>query len=199
MGDKDRLGQIQDSILVDENNRKAIIDSKSNAITSISFPHHEIHDGDMYSICINADESVGNAIEIALRPPDSTKRFHTIFNYTTEAKGNFALLENVPSLAGGTNAIPINRNRNSGNTSSALTAKVGTNGVSALTYGVVGNTLCSYYFGTNKAGAEVGGGARSSSEWLIKNNVDTVFRLESDSANNELSLEVLWYEHTDSN
>lgn len=194
---KERMGQVQDVLIVDTNDRKAEMDGMTNFITTIDSPHHHLHDGDMYGLGLNGEEGVGSAIEIALRPPDNTKRFHIIFNFSSEAKANFRMMEAVDGLTGGIDHVPLNRERNSSHTSDALVAKTGYNG-DPLSYGSAGITLAEYHFGSNKAGA-LAGGAKESPLWIIKNNVDTVFRLESEATNNELSLEVAWYEHIDSN
>lgn len=170
------------------------IDDITEAVISVDFEHHELHEGDMFSVWVTSTEGDGDAIEVAIKPPNNTKRFHAIAEHFGSNAHSFQIIENVTSLAAGTAGTAVNRNRNSSNTTAALTLKTGTDSGTALTY-TGGTNIWTHHMPSGR-NATAG---RATTEWILKNNVDTVFRLQAEAAATELWLAVIWYEHTDSN
>ncbi len=179
--------------MFDSEGREVNVDSLSKALVVIDYEHSEIHSGDMFYVYINNEEDNGAAVEIAIQPPDSLKWSHPIFSYISEFEGNLQVIEGVTALAAGTNFVPLNKNRNSIKASSALACKTGKVG-GMITY-AGGNEIFRETFGSgNKRGAT----QRAEDEWILKQGVVTIFRLESSKDNSQLSLKLTWYERTNS-
>ena len=162
-----------------------------NVPVVIDVGHHEIHEGDVFCMAVNDDIASGQAIELLFTPPDSTKRFHFLWEYACTVEGNLTVIEGVTTVSGGTTETPVNHNRNSAKTSTSTESKSG-NVATPLSYSG-GSTIWEEHFGAGRVGSS---GSRVN-EWIAKSGVPTVFRLESETAGGEGWLSVVWYEHTD--
>ena len=170
------------------------MDTISEAVITVGSPHHETHEGDMYSAYATNTENSNGVVQIGIKPANSAKRVHLIIQWNATGEANLEILEAVTDMAAGGAFTPINRNRNSANTTSCQTCLAGSTSGTAITY-TGGTSLWQEHKGSGRNNAAVGRGAN---EWLLKSNVDTVIELTSEAATNEMWLGVVWYEHTDS-
>jgi len=89
-------------------------------VTRIDFAHHEIHDGDSFmayndELTMATTETINFAFKT---PPSTTKQIHMVIEYETLVGGFLEILEAATWTAQtGTAFVPLNRNRNSTNTS----------------------------------------------------------------------------------
>jgi|TARA_Y100000310_G_scaffold340105_1_gene434790 hypothetical protein len=106
----------------------------------------------------------------------------------------------VPYRRSGTEAAPVNQNRNSANTSVVLDI-TGTPAANSFSYGATiaadGTTIYTEVLGSDKRGGS-GAGSSDRTEIILKANTTYAFRLLRDStvANAIANLILLWYEHT---
>ena len=168
------------------------VDASTHSLQTISYEHHEIHSGSHYEVRINKDVANGGDYNLAFTTPDTTKWIHMIFGIDVEVEANVALYEAITSFGSGTPVTPYNNNRNSVNTSGLVDMESDTTAVAGTPTQLVQMVLGS--------GKTAGGGARGSSEFVLKQN--TTYLLEIDNqaaASNEVNIFLNWYEHTAKN
>ena len=177
------------AVLVDENNRSFEIDEKVSAITTISVPHHEIHEGEMFISSYKSAEGADVADDgtLALLIRTSTKVCHFVFTATGGGDTEVELLENPTVSDAGTGLSEINLNRGSSETPGATTFH---------TPSITGGTLL---FNTLVVGgqknAASGGSLRPDVEWNLKTNEDYVVRATNRAGNAKpMSIIFEWYE-----
>lgn len=181
--------RVSDNILIPANGDKATSD-----LVSISHPHHEIHEGNYYSFC-HYNESLANAgtIQFIITSPDTENFNHFRFSFSSTLKIKFELFENTTHNLGASQTI-INRNRNFNDTPDTLlnTSAGG---------GVDGNLIDCSSFGSPSVGVVGGGGGQSSQsvEWVLKPNTKYLLKLTSGSNDNNVSLNLNWYERKHNN
>jgi len=168
------------------------IDSTTNAIYTIDYEHHEIHEGDHYFIESFDTLASGDSLEFCVIVPDTTKRAHMIFEFSSQLLAQFYVYEGSTCTAGDT-ATAYNNDRNSSNTS-VLTI---TTGGTVSAYGTLLEKQ-SFGSGTNPASARTGFGERNR-EIILKNNTTYTFLFISGANNNIVDYNASWYEHTPSN
>ena len=176
--------------------RKLVADITTWALVVITNLHHEIHEGNAYRIF----QSLGtDAFDIAapmtyhVTTPDTTKWAHLVWRAasTTESlleifrdDGNAAHFD----VSAGDAVVPTNRNHNFPD-ASGLTVASGV----TITQATADVLIYSEYIGSKKSeGADTGGRF----EDILKQNTEYLFRLTSVADNNEGSLGLDWYEHT---
>ena len=176
--------------------RKLIADVTSWALVIITYLHYQIHRGMAYKVF----QSVGtDAFDIAapltyhVTTPDTTKWAHLTWkaSSTTEAlmeifrdNGNAAHFD----VSAGDSVTPMNRNHNFPDASCRTVAS----GVT-ITQATADVLIHSEYIGSRKSeGADTGGRL----EDILKQNTEYLFKFTSIADNNEGSLGLDWYEHT---
>lgn len=175
------------------------LDGVSQAITTIDSLHHEIHEGDAYSINFyDVSKGDGTTINAYFKTPNTSKRIHCFFQWSASGAAFGRILE-APTVTSntGTNAKDIyNKNRNSSNTSEVVdNATSPAAGKFATDVTITGNgTILSVEY--SGAAKSVGGESRNESEFVLKPNTAYVFQVESDAAGLTLALRVGWYEHS---
>lgn len=158
----------------------------------IEVAHHEIHEGDGFTLCLATADLSAADIGFSWTTPAGTKRMHMWISASSTEDAVFTFYEGGTPAGGGA-ATPLNRNRGSGTTSSATLFKSG-----AVSTGGGPATLCQKRWGTNGIGNQSGTGAgdRAVNEWVL--NPSTSYHLIMSGAGNEPAwLELDWYEHTD--
>jgi hypothetical protein len=166
-------------------------DNLTNAITTIDYPHHEVHAGSFYRSGMNYTLSNGQVATLAFTTPNTAKWAHITWELNTTADGTFTLLEDVTSFAGGAAVTPMNHNRNSA-TASTMTILRGMTGADLITP-TGGTTILNATLSTGK-GSSVERGL--SEEWILKQNSKYLFRYTNGTSANVIQLILEWYEHT---
>jgi hypothetical protein len=175
-------------VVTDSNGREVVLDF-TDTLPVISEPHHQLHNGNMFSAFVTGTLASAAKIELALSVPDGI-RIHLKVSYRASDKASFTLTEDVADLAAGVAFIPVNRNRPS-TTTSIATAKTGTP-AAAMTY-TGGTVLFGDLFGGAGA-SQPGGLGEFSTEWILKDGADTVLTLLSSANNNACSMSVNFYQ-----
>lgn len=176
--------------------RKLVADITTWALVIITHLHHEIHGGNAYRVF----QSVGtDAFDIAapltyhVTTPNTTKWPHIVWRAASTTESLLEIFQDNGNAAhfdvsAGDAVTPKNRNHNSANTSGLTVAS----GVT-ITQATVDVLIYSEYVGSKKSeGADTGGRF----EDVLKQNTEYLFRLTSVADNNEGSLGLDWYEHT---
>jgi hypothetical protein len=191
---------VRTSISVDPNDptRKAEYDNYFQAPFTVTAPHHEIHEGDMftgvvYDICGIGDEIGAFILTPATATPQ--KRIHMTAGVAATGAYTWVIKEGCSYSSGGAAFTPINRNRGSTKTTALQSAYIGGDNLSG---GVIAVTGGSAIWSTGGgAGKTVGGQSRDVEEWVLAPNTGYLFLLTSAAASNSMSMEAVWYEHTD--
>ena len=191
------------SFLTDPSNteRHQEFDNMFRAPMVIDIAHHEIHEGDSFSLYVR---EVGIAdtetIEILIKTPAVTspqKRIHLIAEHEASTAHLFDIIEGATYASGGAAATPINRERGSAKISALQAAYTGTTAANIVT----GGTPATVWGQLLGAGRTSGGGSRGVDEWVLAPNESYLFRITSagggGSACNAF-IGLVWYEHTDS-
>ena len=190
-----------------------LADASTHSLQVIEYEHHEIHSGSSFHvgysvITANSDDDV---TAILFKTPNTTKWLHMVATFNAGAAAEAIILE-APTLADagdGSDKVALNRNRNSTKTSTIQsledTPTVGS--VTTATeaewtaIGVSGGTELEHEYLVGGTGPKaLGGVARGTQEWVLKQNTIYAFYLQNTGVNaNAHSISLDWYEHTDKN
>ncbi len=160
-------------------------DNLFKAILTMRTEHHEVHEGNHYSVCNVGVFSVSDTVEFVITTPDTSKWAHMLFLVNTTAGFRLDVYEGSSSIVGGTPVVPNNNNRNSSNTSDLVILQDPT----SLTDG---DLILSLGGGNNQKG----GITDRSNELLLRQNEVYLFRITSINNNNTMAYCADWYEHT---
>ena len=96
---------------------------------TLDVSHHEIHEGDTYSASLaDSSAATGESIQGYILTPAVTspqKRMHMILSHEGSGLHTFTLTEGVTFTSGGAASVPVNRRRDSANTTAAQTVTAG--------------------------------------------------------------------------
>jgi len=163
------------------------IDTITHALTTISYEHHEIHDGDTFHVTDVIAMSNGQVVDYLVTTPDTTRWAH--FGYEIDpldAGITLGIFEDA-IRTGTTALVAYNRNRNSAVTATT-TMHRGHSGGSTD-----GTQIVTRRSGTKSIGASTG----DSSERIMKQNSKYIIRVTNlSTTTNNVSLRFFWYEHT---
>jgi len=161
------------------------IESLTQALKIIDYPHHEIHGGNGYSLSYPITIPAANEVEIRIATPDTTKWAHMVWSFTNDSDFTVDVYETTTKTdVVGNRLTPINANRNSANTS-GLTICHTPAGAGD------GNLIWSYAGGANKQVTTEEG----RHEFILKQN--TAYLINLSGAQNDVAHLVFdWYEHT---
>lgn len=168
------------------------IDSTSSSTIVINHDHHEIHEGDAYYTIYSALKDSTATIEVRIATPNTTAWAHMVIEIDAAIAATAELWEATTKTdVVGNRLTPVNRNRNSSNTSALTICHTPAGSESA------GATL-TQYIGASAVGGRVaeGGGASSRHEFILKQNTAYLLRATSRADGNALSIILDWYEHT---
>jgi len=166
-------------------------DDCTNALTTIDYAHHEIHEGSHYYIqgfLELADEAV---FRVKLVTPDVAKWAHFVFSISSTGICSTTFDEDASGgMANGAAVVPINNNRNSENTSGLV-----------LTSGVTAASTYVKRLENDKWGAQgfkqnIGGGSGREDEFMLKQNTTYLRTFTSGADDNIIQFRASWYEHT---
>ena len=171
--------------------REVWVDQATHVLSTIEYEHHEIHGGSSYTLSRPLTLPVANDDEIRIATPNTTKWAHMIFSAVSDAAVTVSLYESTAlTHVGGNVLTPINRNRNSTNTS-GLTICHTPGGAGD------GNLLYSSTAGAGGNPAQSAPGAITGRfEFILKQNTAYLLRIAGASGD-VVSINLEWYEHTD--
>lgn len=179
---------------------EGLVDGITTSIRVVDYAHHEVHSGSSYRIEHNASGGSGTKATVSFTTSDTAKWLHVIVTARGNVESVYTMGEGATiTAASGTDYIPRNKNRNSTNTSTVISAGSAGGAGYATIGGTVtdfGTTLESLHFGSGK---QQGGGERGTDEWILKQNTTYAFEVESQAVTSEVTCELHWYEHTNSN
>jgi len=164
----------------------SIIDSVTQAQSTITYPHHEIHSGSHYYI--EGHATLGNADELRVKlvTPNTTKWAHFLWEISSNNILTTELWEGASGgMTGGADKTPLNNNRNSTNTSGMV-----------ITSGVIAATDDGLQIGNGAWGSRTGGGQNREEEIILKQDTIYLRKFISGAAANIVSFKATWYEHT---
>jgi len=175
--------------------RVPLIDASSHAQLVLDSPHHHVHDELAYKLSAKSSDLSVTPVHLSFTTPDSEDRFHMFASAFAAGQATFTITEGpTGGVASGSAATPINRRRDSSNTSggtgflSGATAPTGGTVIDDPTFGVTGG----FFTGA------IPGATRDEAEWVLAPNTTYSFRLTStDAIAGGISLS--WYEHPDKN
>jgi hypothetical protein len=184
----------------DDPTRLNEFDNFFKAPLTVDIAHHEIHEGDTFSITVTDSVAAsGHLVQIYLKTPAAAtpqKRVHMIIGHEGTGLHSFTITEGIDTIANGAAFVPINRQRGSAKLTANQAARVGGDDQAggALTY-ANGDIIWAESAG---AGKGQGSSNRGTGEWVLAPNTEYIFELASGATSTSIGLSATWYEHTDS-
>lgn len=171
------------------------IDGATNVLSTIDYAHHEVHGGSGYRVEIEKDVAGSGTYNIVFTTPNTTKWLHITYHIEVEGEADVKFYEGITSWTGGSAITPYNANRNSGNTSGVTDMKY--DGTITLGSPIVLSTRVIGSAGGHPA-SDSGGSKTTRGEWILKQNEKYALVITDQSgSNNEVGIQLDWYEHTD--
>ena len=169
------------------------IDASTKTIMVISYAHHEIHAGSSYEAIYNqTNVDSGETLAVTFQTPTGSALCHVWAEVIASAESGVSLFESPTVLSNGTYVANYNANRSSSNTS-GTTIRYNA-GVQAAT----GTNLWPHIvIGSSSNKGTVGGGTRALNEKVLASGTTYVYIVESRQADNEITVWLHWYQHTD--
>lgn len=166
------------------------VDDTTRALMIMDYDHHELHEGSHFTWSdVQLDIDTGENWDLVVTTPNTTKWAHVLFNFDVENQTQFTIFEGATST-GGTAVTEINSNRNSATVSTTTLINEPTvTGYGTEIFQMVAGG------GSTPAAASPGNGRRGS-EFILKQNTVYLFQLQGLADNNDCSMTVEWYEHT---
>jgi len=171
-------------------------DASTNALTIITYSHHEIHGGSFYTCTYNdIDFDIADKAEILITTPDSEKLTHLFFEVV--AALDTTVILNEDSTHTQDVMQPCYNNRRDSTNVAGTTFYThnddGINGVPVFTttFGIDTGV------GANRIAG--GGTSRNDSEWILRPNTKYLFLVSTATDDSTLAIIFKFYEHTDKN
>ena len=187
------------SVASAEELREKIIEFINDTVTTIiDLAHHEVHEGDAYSV----NHITTDSFNLAFKVPANAKKVHFVLKYSAESKAEIHLYEGREWDTGTGSKINIfNRDRNSSNESIVEEDSGGSFGGNMAVVLNPGNPG----IGGNAAGVDINGfetwsdkkqtvSERGHSERILKSNEVYVVSFVSNDGVKGSQLEFCWYE-----
>ncbi len=155
------------------------IDVTVKALNLIDVVHYKVHQGDFYSVSdYDSDVDILSPKYWHIKTPDTSVRFHVSIKVSGSLAGLVDFFENPTLSNDGTSLTPNNNNRNSVKTSS----------LSFYYDPTVSND------GTNQPASKIGGGVRTGSEFILKQNMSYIVKFTPAADNTAVSFTCEFYE-----
>ena len=171
-------------------------DSATGALVSISIPHHEVHEGEMFEISYKSPDAspIADNGTIAFLLRTGAKYDHLVFGGNAGGDAELELLEAPAITDDGAALTEYNMNRaiNANPTTVATLDPTVTGGTGSLLFNdfIPGGT------GGNSVGGT--GAVRVGTEWILRINTAYVMRVTNRAGNAQpMSLLAQWYEESD--
>jgi len=174
------------------------VDKSSYAIPIIGYEHHEIHDGNHFYLSNYSiiGSGLGSSLFFGVTTPNGSKWIHLTYGISSTLVTQSKLYEGA-TLSGGTAVNCWNSNRNSLNTCSVnIRYRPTISGVTPTS----GTLITASSWGTATATPSkqgVGGQEIRNNELILKSGTTYLIQITSASADNLISYDANWYEHTD--
>ena len=173
------------------------LDTATNALVTITYEHHEIHDGSHYNIRgFSSPLASGARLSFGVAVPAGSKWPHLLFDVEGTTQTEVREYEGA-TLSGGTLVTAYNNNRNSTNVSSLV---IRSNPVISGTSPTSGTLLASHskgLAGTTPSKASAIGEIDRTDELILKSGTTYLYEIKSVGASNIIDYSATWYEHTD--
>lgn len=187
------MADTQKMVIASGQSRVPVLDASSHQQVVIQSEHHEIHNGGAYKMSARSTNISTTPAHISFTTPNTSSRLHLVPDVYAVDAAVFTITEGpTGGVTGGSAATPINRRRDSLQTSAIINPL---SGASAPTGGTVieVDDLGSSSF----LPGGVPGNTREAAEWVLKPNTPYSFRLTGASGVGNITLR--WYEHGDRN
>jgi len=158
----------------------------ANALVTIEYPHHEVHEGNFYTLSTQGTIAAGTAtaLKLFMRPGvGTTMHFQGVV--AAKNSGWVQLWENV-TYGGGAVTVPKNNDRTSLHVFNGTCNIGGT----IVTYGTL---LQSRAVGASSPGVRLGAEAGTRNEWIFNPNYWYMLWFIADNATTQISLDAEWY------
>jgi len=166
---------------------KGPIDEMTGAVETITYPHHEIHEGNSYSVIYGGTISNNDSINFVITV-DSSYQAHFIYGAASGGNAAISLYEDVTIVGGGTPMTVRNRNRDIGDGGGGAT--VLRDPVAELGSVILDGLLLPGGTGGNSVGAS--GSARD--EWILAPGKIYSLHIQNISGvAKAMSLRIEWY------
>lgn len=167
-------------------------DKFTHALTVITYEHHEVHDGNMFSLnALNDALADDGTLEIVLTIPEGKVESHLIYEMENNGAANLLISEDPTGITGGTSKTPLNDNRTSSK------ASVNSAVVDPTSITDDGLTLREWIRGLGVGVNKTPGLTRGERELVLKPGSSYLFRVTNISGGvTEASINLIWYEHT---
>ncbi len=180
-----------------DGSRLGEFDELFKAPLGISVEHHEIHEGDAYSITHYT--AGGTAVALAFKTPAGTKRCHALWEWMSEDKAHFEAGVATWTGSTGSDQEPVNHNDGSVKTSGVLSDTSGSFVANdaiedPTSLSITGQIAYEASYTSKNAGGDE---ARGVHEYVLAPETQYGFVLTSDNGSKGLWFRVTWYEHTD--
>jgi len=171
-------------------------DDSTQAALTVTYEHHELHEGNHYFIKEAVDQSVNNVYDVQWTTPNTIEWANFTFVLQSEAETEWYIYEGATISTAGTTLPAYNSNRNSANTSGMTIAGISNtsvananadtdvSGATAIAHGVIGS------------GFQDGGFSERDNEIILKQNTIYCFRAIATAAG-YIDFRIEWYEHAD--
>ena len=173
---------------VSDNTAVAGIDSIANTLETIELEHHEVHEGNFYTI-----SDYDNDVDIIapkywhLKTPDTVKRIHIKMEVGANGADLVEFFE-TPTLTGnGTALTPKNNDRNSANATTLLVYY-------DPTVTADGTRITADLIGTNNNKTIIGGSIRNGAEFILKRNTSYLVKFSPVADNTKATFKAEFYE-----
>lgn len=162
------------------------LDSTTNAVKTIDYPHNEVHSGSHYYIEGYTTLDSGVSMYVKLVTPDSTKWSHFQWEISSSFILTTTLTEDATGgMTGGVSVTPRNSNRNYPD-ASGMAIKSG------VTVNTGGTIIASASWGAKSDG----GGHSRENEIILKQNTTYCRAFTSSTNSNIVAFRASWYEHS---
>jgi hypothetical protein len=156
-------------------------------LVTMDISHHKIHEGNHYFVKGYVEFGATDSIDFVMTTP-ATGQIHLLFQIEGTGETLVQVYENTAHSDDGTPVTVYNNNRQSSNTTSATVQ-------SDPTVTGVGTLLASALFGVaSNPSKTFGGDTRRDDELILKQSEDYLFRITSNSNNNNIDYRATWYE-----
>ncbi len=167
-------------------------DGATNAIQSISYPHHEIHSGSHFFIQSWEELDNNDTLSFGTFTHDTTRWKHMLFLLDCTGRIEFEIYEgSIFDTTSGIGFDPVNNNRNS-TKASTLLVRHNPNFTSAGT--LLGKTNIGFALNNNPRSA-IGNKSGRDGELVLKQNEYYRWHFVSDNNDNYVSFLAEFYEH----
>ena len=171
---------------------KAALDSTTEAIKTIDYAHHEIHEGNHFkSGYQDTSMAASDVINLLFVTPDTAVWGHWTLVGQSTGEAVIQVFEGTTVSGNGTAVARWNRNRN--------LAAVNESDILVFHTPTItgdGTKMSEKWIGGTGFKADVGGGTRGDSEYVLKQNTNYLVRLTAVGAGIKGAIGGDWYEHT---